>query len=63
MTPQGNGTLSATTVQNGEIVTLDAKIQMDAKNKIDVGSYVQYKIEFTVNGQQRYYYYKILIVA
>lgn len=56
-----NATLSTTTVNNGDSVTLTAEVTFDAKNDITVGSYVNYKISFLCDGARRYYNYKILI--
>lgn len=55
-------TLSKQTISSGESTTLTCKVQFKANANINVGSYIQYKIEFTSsNGQKQSYYYKILI--
>lgn len=63
ITPQSQ-TLSSSTITSGGTTTLTCKVQLKANTKINVGSYVLYKIEFsTPTGQKQYYYYKILISA
>lgn len=60
----GTPTLSATTVENGETVTLTAAITFSVRNSsITVGDYVNYKISFDCNGTTKYINYKILIVS
>lgn len=55
-------TLSKTTLNNGDTTTLTAKITFNARNKITIGDYVNYKISYICNGIKRYFNYKVLIV-
>lgn len=58
-----NQLLSATVLENGDTVTLTAKITFVATKSTTVGSYVNYKIGFLCNGVRKYYNYKILVSA
>lgn len=57
-----SATLSSTTVLSGNTVTLTAKVQFRANYSIPVGNYINYKIKFMCNGEEKYFNYKILIV-